>query len=114
YRESVAAHRSGTRDAPIRFESDPPGAAIITGANVITDFEREPGELPIYRRRWKHRFSIDVRDGKPIEIHPDGAGIWGRAEQVIVDGKQLLPCENLETMSLQPPVKNLGGEFAGV
>src|SRR5437868_2149371 len=78
YREAIALHRSGTRENPIRFESDPPGQAIVTGADLIEGFEREPGDAPIYRIPWKHVFQIDERDGKPIETHPEDAGIWGR------------------------------------
>src|SRR4051812_30852361 len=113
YREAVALHRSGTRENPIRFESDPPGEAIITGADVIKGFEREPGDAPIYRVAWKHVFQIDERDGKPIEAHPEDSPLWGRAEQVICDGKLLLPSDDLAKVSTNPPVRNLGGPFAG-
>lgn len=132
YREGVALRRSGRPGQPILFVADPPGSVVITGADPIDGWERMPGEEPIYRVPWPHRFVIDhLPDGTPVEHHPRDCPLWGRAEQVIVDGHQLLPTENLEALretwrqhqearkqgeplpALKPPLPNLGGPFAG-
>src|SRR5436190_11697476 len=49
YREAVHLRQSGRPGAPITFAADPPGQAIVTGAEVITGWRREPGTEPIYR-----------------------------------------------------------------
>lgn len=133
YREDVRLSHSGTPQAPITFVADPMGAVIITGADEITGWEKMPGQVPVYRVSWPHQFVINRReDGTPIEHHPGDASLWGRAEQVIVDGKQLLPTSNLNELAkawkkhreaikngqqspvLQSPLPNLGGPFAGM
>jgi hypothetical protein len=123
YREKVQLKNSGTSDAPIRFVAERPGTVVVTGADVLTGFERMDGESPIYRVFWPHVFAIDHQDGKPVEHHPDSAPLWGRAEQVICDGRLLLPCKDLADLrdawksrdkQLSSPVKNLGGPFAGM
>jgi len=132
YREFVNLRRSGTRERPISFIADPLGSVVVTGADIITDWERTPGRAPIFRTKWPHRFVISRRKGKPVEYHPQAGPRWGRAEQVIVDGKLLLPATNLKELVaawnehkqamgtgepsrvLDPPVANLGGPFVGM
>jgi Right handed beta helix region len=123
YREDVKLHRSGTPGAPIRFVADPPGSVVVTGADVISKWQKVEGAEPIYRVAWPHVFAIDYQDGKPVEFHPDSAPLYGRAEQMIADEKLLLPCKDLNDLRaawkdrqnrLIPPVKNLGGPFAGM
>jgi hypothetical protein len=117
YREEVQIRASGTKELPIRFFAEKPGTVIVTGADVIKDFSRVQSDEPIYRVTWPHVFAIDHRDGKPIEHHPDDAPLWGRAEQVIVGGKQLLPVSSEKELraakSIDPPLPKLGGPFAG-
>ena len=126
YREEVHLRQSGTATAPIRFVADPPGSVILTGADVVTGWTRVPGDAPIYQIPWDHVFAIDYHDGKPIEFHPDNAPLWGRAEQVIADGKQLLASAGLNDLGLAwanhsktpgptvpSPLLNLGGPFVG-
>lgn len=124
YREDVRIRRSGTAAAPIRFEAQPMGSAIVTGADVMTGWQRVDGAEPIYRVAWPYVFAIDHDShGRPIEFHPDDAPLWGRAEQVVADDKQLLPCPDLNDLRaayhdrakrLTPPVKNIGGPFVGM
>ena len=71
YREEVHLRQSGTAAAPIQFVADPPGAVLVTGADVETGWTRVPGDAPVYSIPWNHVFAIDYHDGKPIEFHPD-------------------------------------------
>ncbi|MEO2004741.1 MAG: right-handed parallel beta-helix repeat-containing protein, partial [Candidatus Poribacteria bacterium] len=97
YREAVNLRHSGEPGRLITFVGEP--GAVITGADVIREWERVPGDLPIYRAPWAHRFIINhTPDGVPIEHHPDDAPVWRRAEQVIVEGKQLAPVGSLRDL----------------
>jgi len=99
YREAVPLRRSGTPQGPITFVADPMGSVVITGADVITGWERVPGQAAIYRVAWPYQFIIDHRaDGTPVEHHPAEAPVWGRAEQVIVDSRQLVPAGKLDDL----------------
>lgn len=92
YREWVAPARSGTPEAPITFMGAPGEEIILTGADVITGWERVPGEGPVYRHApWTHRFQVSTRDGEPVYHHPgdEHHRLIGRTEQVIVDGNLL-------------------------
>lgn len=127
YRQGVRLHASGTQAAPIQFVADPPGSVIISGADVVTGWTRVPGEAPVYSIPWDHLFEIDRRDGKPIEAHPEDAPLWGRAEQVIADGHQLLPALTADDLAkgwashaktpgtaVPSPLPRLGGPFSGM
>ncbi|GIX07359.1 MAG: hypothetical protein KatS3mg115_1762 [Candidatus Poribacteria bacterium] len=101
YRESVILTQDGAPNTPIVFLADPIGSVTITGADPLIGWERVVGEAPIYRVPWRHRFVINTApDGTPIEHHPEDAPVWGRAEQVIVDGFQMVPTGDLEALSL--------------
>lgn len=127
YRESVPLRKSGTEKAPISFVANPAGKVILSGADVVTGWTRVPGDAPIYRIPWNHVFAIDYHNGRPIEHHPDDEPLWGRAEQVIADDKQLLPVLGLDGLqkawqahvaagrpkTLPSPLPHLGGPFAG-
>ena len=126
YRQAVHLHESGTAAAPIQFVADPPGSVIVSGADVVTGWARVPGDAPVYSIPWDHLFEIDRRDGKPIESHPEDAPLWGRAEQVIAEGRQLLPALTLADLAsawaahaktpgaaVPSPLPRLGGPFAG-
>jgi hypothetical protein len=133
YREAVRLRRSGTAEAPIVFAGDPAGGVVVTGADLITNWKKVEGDACIYAAPWPHVFAIAHTDGKPVEHHPADAPLWGRAEQVIVDGRQLLPVTGLAEMrkawmadhvvaraavtsvpsTVPPPVRNLGGPFVG-
>ncbi len=129
YREAVRLTRSGTAQRPIQFVADPEGSVVLTGADPITTWEKLPGDAPLYQTKWDHLFEIDRRpDGTPVENHPGDEPRWGRAEQVIADGRQLIPQVSLAELrkdwdahrkarpganSVPPPLPNLGGPFAG-
>src|SRR5206468_4139603 len=79
YRENVQLRKSGTKEWPIGFVAEKPGTVIVTGADVLSGFERIEGDASIYRIPWPHVFAIDHQNGKAIEHHPSGAPLWGRA-----------------------------------
>jgi len=89
YREHVLPRHSGREGAPIVYEAAPGEEVIITGADVLTSWERVEGDAPVYRVPWAHQMMVDMRDGKPVRHHPaDEEHVRsGRAEQVIVDGQ---------------------------
>ncbi|MBN2449381.1 MAG: right-handed parallel beta-helix repeat-containing protein [Lentisphaeria bacterium] len=98
YREAVALRHSGTAESPIRFVADPAGSVVVSGAELLSEWAPLPGETPIYSHAWPHRFAINWKDGKPIEHHPEYHPRWGRAEQVVVDGRLLVIAENLDEL----------------
>lgn len=101
YREAVPLSNSGTPQSPIRFIADPPGSVVITGADIITDWKPLTDQPSIYYVSWEYQFIINHKKGTPIEHHPEDAPIWGRAEQVIVDGYQLTPTGTLDELIKQ-------------
>jgi hypothetical protein len=124
YAETVLLRNSGAEGNPIRFWAVHPGMVSVTGADPIFDWTRLPGRLPIYYAPWDHLFAISWSNGKPVEHHPEDAVLWGRAEQVIADGRQLLPTLGLDGLTkawnehgdrsiLTPPLRGLGGPFGG-
>ncbi|MGQ9609338.1 MAG: right-handed parallel beta-helix repeat-containing protein [bacterium] len=99
YREAIILSNSGTPEFPISFIADPPGSVIVTGADIITDWKPFPNHSSIYYTTWKSQFIINhKKDGTPIEHHPEDAPVWGRAEQVIVDGYHLAPVGTLDEL----------------
>ncbi|MGQ9730069.1 MAG: right-handed parallel beta-helix repeat-containing protein [Candidatus Zipacnadales bacterium] len=89
YREYVQPRNSGRAGAPIVYEAAEGENVVLTGADVLTGWERLPGERAIYYRPWTVKFIINHVDGKPIYHHPaDEKHIRsGRAEQLVVDGE---------------------------
>lgn len=126
YREAVHLRHSGTAAAPITFVAQPMGSVTISGTDPLTGWTKVAGDAPIYKVAWDHIFAIDYHDGKPVESHPEDEPLWGRAEQVVADGKQLLPTLGLEGLTkawqehvktggatVPPPLPGLGGPFGG-
>ena len=58
YRETVTIERSGTKDSPIRFETAPGEVAVVTGADAIARWKREPGGENIYTARGRIALSV--------------------------------------------------------
>ncbi len=48
YREAVTVEASGTKEKPIRFEAAPGENVVITGADVIRTWKKEPGSGNIF------------------------------------------------------------------
>ncbi len=93
YREWVAPQVSGTATAPITFAGAPGEEVVLTGADLVTGWERQEGPDPVYRHSpWTARFAVSRdAEGNPIYHHPgdDRHRLIGRCEQVIVDGRLL-------------------------
>jgi hypothetical protein len=88
YRETVRIERSGTEDRPIRFQAAPGENAVISGADVIREWKREPGSRNVFSAAWPHRFIGWNKSG----THPDDDHhrMIGRCEQVFIAGYSLL------------------------
>ena len=56
YREAVTVEASGTKEKPIRFEAAPGENVVITGADAIRNWKKEPGSGRIFSDSWPHRF----------------------------------------------------------
>jgi hypothetical protein len=89
YREAVTIEADGTRERPIRFEAAPNAVVVITGADRLLDWRKEPaseGEN-VYSAPWPHRFI----GWSPTGTHPadDYHKLIGRAEQVFVNAYAL-------------------------
>ena len=89
YREHVDPQNSGAPGAPIIYEAAEGEEVILTGADIVTGWERVPGDRAIYSAPWPHKFIINHIDGVPLYHHPGDAKHVrsGRPEQVIVDGE---------------------------
>lgn len=89
YREAVTIEADGTRDKPLRFEAAPNAVVVVTGADRLLDWRKEPapeGEN-VYSAPWPHRFI----GWSPTGTHPadDYHRLIGRAEQVYINGYAL-------------------------
>ncbi|MCX6362020.1 MAG: right-handed parallel beta-helix repeat-containing protein [Armatimonadetes bacterium] len=89
YPEAVTIEADGTRERPIRFEAAPNAVVVVTGADRLLDWRKEPspeGEN-VCSAPWPHRFI----GWSPTGTHPadDYHKLIGRAEQVFVNGYAL-------------------------
>ncbi|MGB2821727.1 MAG: right-handed parallel beta-helix repeat-containing protein [Phycisphaerae bacterium] len=97
YRESVTVSPSGNAEAPIRFQAAPGERVVVTGADLITKWEKVEGDGRILRTPWPHRF-IGWHQSC---AHPDDDyhRMIGRAEQVFVHGYLLHQVLSREQLS---------------
>ena len=86
YRESVTVSASGTAARPIRFEAAPAANVVVTGADRLTGWRKEPGPDQVSSVAWPYTFL-----GGPLHAHPDDDyhALIGRVEQVFVQGYPL-------------------------
>lgn len=89
YRESVVIEKSGTAQMPITFRADRGAQVIISGADLITKWDKLPttnGENQ-FVAEWPHRFLTWSKEG----THPgdDEHKLIGRVEQVFINGYAL-------------------------
>lgn len=96
YRERVVVKQNGTAQAPIIFEAAPGAHVVLTGADLLTGWQKAGGARPIYRVAWTHRFIGWATN----MTHPDDLyhRLIGRCEQVAIDGcllRQVLEAEHL-------------------
>lgn len=87
YRETVTVETSGTAEKPIRFEAASGERVVVTGADEIREWRKEP-KGNIYSAAWPHRFLEWSKSG----THPDDNyhRMIGRCEQVFALGLPLL------------------------
>jgi len=97
YRETVLVEQSGAKDRPIVFAAATGANVVVTGTDVITQWEREPGEAKIFSTPWPHVFA----GWSPTNAHPDDDDhkLIGRCEQVIADGYHVPQVASLKEMS---------------
>ena len=88
YRETVTVEKSGTKERPIRLEAASGEHVVISGADVVRAWKKEPGGNNVFSTPWKHRFIGWNKTG----THPDDDEhrMIGRCEQVFVRGYSLL------------------------
>jgi hypothetical protein len=88
YRETVTVERSGTEERPILFRAAPGENVIVTGADEIREWRKEPGGEAVFSAPWPHRFLGWSKTG----THPgdDYHKMIGRCEQVFILGYPLL------------------------
>ncbi len=88
YRETVTVEQSGTNGEPIIFQAAPGENVVVTGADVIRSWKKEPGSRNVFSTAWPHRFIGWNKQG----THPDDDEhrMIGRCEQVFVSGYSLL------------------------
>lgn len=89
YRETVELRRrhSGTATAPVVLESEKPGTAILSGADIWTGWKAVPGRSGVFSHAWNYTWGF----GKD-QFAADGApnGLRGRrSEMVFVNGRSL-------------------------
>jgi hypothetical protein len=101
YRESVAVSADGSAEAPITFRPADGERVVVTGADLITRWEKAPlanGDLAnVFRTPWPHRF---IANSKTF-THPDDDFhlLVGRAEQVFVGGYPMRQVLDRQTLS---------------
>jgi len=83
YREAVVVEASGTAANPIVFEAAPAEHVVVTGADLLTDWQREDPAQQIFSTPWPHRFIGWNR----TNAHPgdDYHQLIGRCEQVFAE-----------------------------
>jgi hypothetical protein len=88
YRETVTIAANGTADRPIVVTAAPAANVVVTGADPVTDWQREAGEANVYSTAWPHLFL----GWSKRRAHPDDDYhlTIGRVEQVFVDRYALL------------------------
>ena len=88
YREAVRIETSGTPEQPIVFAAAPMAQVTVTGADQITDWQREPGDANVFSTAWPYEYTgWSSRRTQPDD---DYHLMIGRAEQVHVDNYPLL------------------------
>ena len=114
YREWAEPVNSGRAGAPIIYEGAAGESVVMTGADVLTGWERAPGDRPVYKIPWTAKFIINTVNGQPIYHHPadDEHVRSGRAEQLIVDGEVwdspqlVLSLDDMQAGTFFPDVEN--------
>lgn len=85
YCETVVISRGGTIDRPIRFAPAPGAIVVVSGADRIARWVREPGGGNIFSASWR----FDFIPWNSAHSHPNDEyhALIGRCEQVFVAGR---------------------------
>ena len=87
YREKVTIRQSGTKQQPIRFEAAANANVVVTGADPLTGWRKEPGTDNIFSTAW------------PYQIVPPNAHLPGGVEQVVIDHQLLRAVSSLKEVT---------------
>ena len=87
YRESVSVTTSGTPARPIRFEAAPAATVLVTGADPVSGWQKEPGADNVYSVAWPYSFLNNHANHTQPE--DDYHKMIGRTEQVFVQNYPL-------------------------
>jgi hypothetical protein len=84
YREQVAIDKSGTAEAPISIRAAAGEYVVVTGAERLTQWQKDEGDASVFSTDWPHQFI----SSNEHHTHPsdDYHRLIGRCEQVFVDG----------------------------
>lgn len=97
YRETVIVEASGTKERPIVFAAASGAKVVVSGADVLDQWQKAPGENEIVSAAWPHAFL----GWSPTGAHPDDEQhrLIGRCEQVFVDGYPQLQVGSRQELS---------------
>lgn len=116
YRESVVVDVPSARAAapPIVFEGTRAGAVIVSGADVLGDWQ-PAGPPHVYRRRWPYSWgAVEVpRDWAPVARLLRAQPIVLRRELLVVDGQMLEQTLRLDDMRARERTFFVGHSAAG-
>jgi hypothetical protein len=87
YREKVTVKQSGTKERPIRFEAAADSNVVVTGADPLTGWRKEPGEDNIFSTAW------------PYRIVPPNPHLPGGVEQVLINHQLLIKASSLKEVT---------------
>ena len=87
YREQVTIDKNGTPGKPITIRAAIGEHVIVTGAEHLTDWQRDADDAMIFRTDWPHKFvTWNEHNTHPAD---DYHRLIGRCEQVFVNGYPL-------------------------
>ena len=92
YREYVQPKHKGKKGSYITYEAINPGKVVVSGADIVSAWEKLEGKREIYTADWSTYFEINTND----YTHHDDR--WGRADLAVVDGKLMVFCESMERL----------------
>ena len=95
YREAVPVPKRDehSTDAPVVFEATEPGAVVVSGSDVFTDWQRVEGDENLYWHYWPYKWGPGEQVSDPVWVR---CGIFFkpillRRETVYVNGQLLRP-----------------------
>ncbi|MHC4165364.1 MAG: right-handed parallel beta-helix repeat-containing protein [Planctomycetota bacterium] len=87
YREQVKLEKSGTPDKPITIRAATGEFVVVTGADRLTEWRKDPDDPGVFWTEWPHEFvSWNEHNTHPAD---DYHRVIGRCEQVFVNGYPL-------------------------